>query len=81
MYRIERLGGRYRSVEEENTLPQRVHKLVLRDSVDLVAVLARYENRFSPVDTLYGSSVYEDMQQNIVYQGVPDTVGIAGAGD
>jgi hypothetical protein len=68
LYRIERLGGRYRSIETENTARHQVHALHPPDGIDLVALLARYGGRFSPVDTLYGSSVYEDMDPRYVYR-------------
>jgi len=68
LYRIERLGGRYRDIERENTQPHDAHTLHPRDGVDLVALMARYTGRFSPVDTLYGSSVYEDMDPRHVYR-------------
>jgi len=68
LYRIERLGGRYRDVGRENTEPHEAHTLHPQDGVDLVALLAKYSGRFSPVDTLYGSSVYEDMDPQYVYR-------------
>ena len=68
LYRIERLGGRYRDVHRENNDPRLAHDLHPGDGIDLVAVMANYTGRFSPVDTLYGSSVYEDMDAAYVYR-------------
>lgn len=68
LYRIERLGGRYREVDSENTRRHEAHTLRPQGGVDLVAVLAKYTGWFSPVDTLYGSSVYEDMDPGYVYR-------------
>ncbi len=68
LYRIERLGGRYRNIDGENSEPHESHTLHPQGGVDLVAVLASYGGRFSPVDTLYGSSVYEDMNPQYVYR-------------
>jgi hypothetical protein len=68
LYRIERLGGRYRDVERENSEPREAHSLHPAGGVDLVALLAGYHGRFSPVDTLYGSSVYEDMNPHYLYR-------------
>jgi hypothetical protein len=68
LYRIERLGGRYRDVDKENSELHEAHALHPHGGVDLVAVLASYRGRFSPVDTLYGSSVYEDMNPHYVYR-------------
>ena len=68
LYRVERLSGRYREIDRENAGPREAHALHPRDGVDLVAVLAKYGGRFSPVDTLYGSSVYDEMNPDQVYR-------------
>jgi hypothetical protein len=68
MYRIERLGGRYRNVNRENSEPHQAHALHPHGGIDLVALLASYHGRLSPVDTLYGSSVYQDMDPGYVYR-------------
>lgn len=68
MYRIERLGGRYRDTAEENTRPRRAHELHPEQDIDLATMIARYTGWFSPVDTLYGSSVYDDMDEAFVYR-------------
>ena len=36
--------------------------------IDMAGIMADYEGRFSPVDTLYGSSVYAEMDPAYVYQ-------------
>lgn len=68
MYRIERLGGRYREVGEENAVMPHAYALHGDSIIDLAGILAGYEGPFSPVDTLYGSSVYADMDPAYVYQ-------------
>lgn len=68
MYRIERLGGRYAAVEEENGGTHLAHPLHDAERVDLPAILARYDGPFSPVDTLYGSSVYDTMAEHQLYR-------------
>lgn len=68
MYRIERLGGRYRNVDRENSEPHKAFTLHPHSGIDLVAMLAGYRGRISPVDTLYGSSVYEDMNPDNLYR-------------
>ncbi|MDH3527491.1 MAG: hypothetical protein OEN52_01715 [Gammaproteobacteria bacterium] len=68
MYRIERLGGRYRDTAEENTKPRHAHELHPQQGTDLASMIARYTGRLSPVDTLYGSSVYDDMDEAFVYR-------------
>jgi hypothetical protein len=68
MYRIERIGGRYRDVHDENSRQRIAYKLYKEPTIDLAAVLQDYEGVFSPVDTLYGSSVYEDMNEGFRYR-------------
>jgi hypothetical protein len=68
LYRIERLGGRYNNVAQENQAPRRFFALNPEPQPDLPAVLARFPGVLSPVDTLYGSSVYADMQPGYVYR-------------
>jgi hypothetical protein len=68
MYRIERLGGRYLGVQVENAGPHLSHQLYEESGIDLPAILHGYGGRLSPVDTLYGSSVYELMQEGFLYR-------------
>jgi hypothetical protein len=68
LYRIERLDGRYRSLEHENFATHLAHRLHPAQRVDLPAVLARYAGLLSPVDTLYGSSVYDSMEENVLFR-------------
>jgi hypothetical protein len=67
MYRIERLGGRYGSVDEDNAGQHLAHELHNAERIDLPAIMARYSGWFSPVDTLYGSSVYDAMDEDRLY--------------
>ena len=68
MYRIERLGGRYIDVRDENSSRRLAYRLYPEEMVDLSAMLDSYNGRLSPVDTLYGSSVYDSMQEDILYR-------------
>ena len=68
MYRIERLGGRYLDVQDENAGPHLSYQLYKEGGIDLPAILQGYGGRFSLVDTLYGSSVYELMQEGFLYR-------------
>ena len=67
MYRIERLGGRYLDIGQENSAPHEAHALQAK-LPDLTGVLTRYGGRLSPIDTLFGSSVYELMDERHVYR-------------
>jgi hypothetical protein len=78
MCRIERLGGRYRDTAEENTRPRRAYELHPEQDIDLATMIARYTGWFSPVDTLYGSSVYDDMDEAFVYRVYVGSVRLAG---
>ncbi len=68
LYRIERLGGRYRDSAEENTRPRRAYELHPEQGIDLAVMIERYAGWLSPVDTLFGSSVYHDMDEAFVYR-------------
>ena len=68
MYRIDRLGGRYLDVQDENSRRHLVHELHPEEQPDLLSILDSYNGRLSPVDTLYGSSVYDVVQEGILYR-------------
>ena len=68
MYRVERLTGRYLDVPDENTRHHLSHELYPEEQLDLLSMLDRYNGRISPVDTLYGSSVYDAMQEDTLYR-------------
>jgi len=68
MYRIERLGSRYLDIQGENTSRRVSYALRPAVPVDLTAVIAAYHGIFTPVDTLYGSSVYASMDKDAVYR-------------
>jgi hypothetical protein len=68
MYRIERLGGRYQDVRNENTRHRVSYKLYPGGLVDLSSMMDSYNGYLSPVDTFYGSSVYDAMQEDTLYR-------------
>jgi hypothetical protein len=67
MYRIERLGSRYLDIRRENSGQHVAYELRPDVPVDLTAIIAKYHGFFTPVDTLYGSSVYAGMEEGAVY--------------
>ena len=67
MYRIERLSGRYSNVNDENLKQHIAHELKPKSTVDLSKLAVRYEGKFPPVDTAYGSSAYKNMAPNTLY--------------
>jgi hypothetical protein len=68
MYRVERLAGRYLDVQEENTRHHLSYELYPEEQLDLLLILDSYNGHLSPVDTLYGSSVYDAMQEDTLYR-------------
>jgi hypothetical protein len=68
MYRIERLGGRYQDVQDENTRHRISYRLYQEGLVDLTLMMDSYNGYLSPVDTLYGSSVYDVMQEQTLFR-------------
>ncbi len=67
-YRLERLGGRYRSAAQELAQPRSAIDLEPEGLPDLAALTARYIGRLSPVDTQFGSSVYLDIDPGLEYR-------------
>ena len=67
MYRLDRLSGRYATIDDENSKTHSAHELKSNSTLDLSKIAKRYNNKFPPVDTVYGSSAYEKMQPNILY--------------
>jgi hypothetical protein len=66
-YRLDRLEGRYRSVAEQNSLPNVAHDLAERTAVDLVAVAGSLGAWNFLLDASYGSSTYQDIDVGNVY--------------
>ena len=58
----------YLDVPDENTRRHLSHELYPEEQLDLLSILDRYNGRISPVDTLYGSSVYDAMQEDTLYR-------------
>ena len=72
MYRLERLSGRYRDTAAENREPHQAWDIGLKPRVDLLDYVNRDWKYWSPVDTYFGSSVYEDIDpayRYTVYRG------------
>ena len=67
MYRLERLTGRYRDIADENSLRHQAYEVSPRPGVDLLKYLERDWKYWSPVDTYFGSSVYESVDPAYEY--------------
>lgn len=68
MYRLERLGGRYQTVQDENTRKHLVHDIARSPVVDLLQYADRSWAGWMPVDTLFGSSAYEHIDPAVEYR-------------
>ena len=67
MYRLDRLSGRYTNINDENSKSHSAHELKTSSTLDLSKLAKRYNNKFPPVDTVYGSSAYEKMRADVLY--------------
>lgn len=67
-YRLERLSGRYRDIEQERTAPRSVYPLADNPGID-IWTLAANGSRWVPfVDAVYGSATYLPMAGGARYQ-------------
>ena len=67
LYRLERLGGRYQSGSDENSRKHLVHTLSDTPAIDLVRYIGDGQGAWLPVDTRFGSSVYETIDPDYEY--------------
>ncbi|HXS80174.1 MAG TPA: hypothetical protein VN818_07810 [Gammaproteobacteria bacterium] len=75
-YRLDRLEGRYRSVEDQNTQRNVAHALSERTAVDVVALAESLGSWNFLLDATYGSSTYQDIDVDDVYYVYRTTTGI-----
>ena len=66
-YRLDRLEGRYRSVEDQNTQPNVAHGLSQRTAVNVVELAESLGSWNFLLDATYGSSTYQDIDVEDVY--------------
>ena len=67
-YRLERIGGRYTSVEDERTQPRTVYPLSAQPGVDPWDLVQRNRRWIPWVDALYGSATYLPMADGALYE-------------
>ena len=75
-YRLDRLEGRYRSAEDQNSAPRVAHDLGDETAVDVVALARTLGSWNFLLDATYGSSTYEDIDVARVYRVYRTTTGI-----
>jgi hypothetical protein len=67
-YRLERIGGRYRDIEQERNAPRTVYPLSENPGVDLWMLSTRYPRWLPFVDAVYGSATYMPMGDAARYE-------------
>ena len=66
-YRLERIEGRYRDVDEQNRYATLAHALAPPSAIDIGALSGRLGKANFLADVSYGSSVYHDIDTSQVY--------------
>jgi hypothetical protein len=67
MYRLDRLGGRYSNIQTANSRQSVAYDIGDKPALDLTDYLDEKWLSWSPVDTLFGSSVYETIDPAYQY--------------
>ena len=67
-YRLERISGRYASIEDERNQPRTVYPLNPPERIDLWELLHRYQTWLPWFDALYGSATYLPMADGATYE-------------
>lgn len=66
-YRLERVSGRYKNIDEEQSKPRSAYQLHDPRGVDLWALANQYPDWLPVVDAIYGSATYLPMADNTKY--------------
>lgn len=66
-YRLDRISGRYTSIDDERSLPRTVYALHLPERVDLWTLTQRYHAWVPWIDALYGSAAFLPMADGARY--------------
>jgi hypothetical protein len=67
-YRLERVSGRYRDIEQERTDERTVYALSENPGVDLWTLSTKYPRWLSFIDAVYGSATYLPMADGARYE-------------
>jgi hypothetical protein len=67
-YRLERISGRYRDIEQERHAERTVYALTKNPGFDLWMLSSRYPRWLSFVDAVYGSATYLPMADGARYE-------------
>ena len=67
-YRLERIGGRYMSIEDERSLPRTVYELHVPTLIDPWDLIHHYRSWVPWIDALYGSATYLPMADGALFE-------------
>ena len=67
-YRLDRIGGRYASIDDERNLPRTVYALTQPERVDLWDLAHNHSGWIPWVDALYGSATFLPMADGALYE-------------
>jgi hypothetical protein len=67
-YRLERISGRYSSIEDERNLPRTVYSLNPPNRVDVWDLVHRYHSWIPWFDAQYGNATYLPMADGALYE-------------
>lgn len=67
-YRLERVSGRYRDIEQERTAERTVYALSENPGIDVWEMSTKHSRWLPFVDAVYGSATYMPMAQGARYQ-------------
>jgi hypothetical protein len=67
LYRLDRVSGRYRDIDQEKTAPRTVYSLNEEKGLDLWLMAKKYKRWIPWVDALYGSATYMPMIDGASY--------------
>lgn len=67
-YRLERIGGRYTTIESERSAPRTVYALNPPSQIDIWELARRYKDWMPWVDARYGSATYLPMADGALYE-------------
>lgn len=77
-YRLDRLSGRYVSLEDETNLPRSVYSLFEdQERVDVWALIRKYGGRLALVESVYGSATYLPMTDGALFSVMLSPAGLS----
>lgn len=68
VYKLERLSGRYRDVEQERTRTRTVYALEHDKGLDLWSLAKKHNKRIPWLDAVYGSAAYMPMADKAIFK-------------